>query len=228
MGKIGGASDSSLLLFWDELEQLLGPILQPIVGPLFDILREEANRAIILSTIVTLFLFVSIVVYVVYEVPSILGLFSSGMSMSPAKPEPPILARRPSARTRTPSETQEEAMSRAKLPSISQMHGLEVQSTIDKHRDDVLLTIRVTNNSDHEIEMVVVDIDLPDGIDVMTGSFRMQRIGTISSGMTKTADFRLKHYRGSLENITGQIEFMSSSHEITEIAIPRPTIAADE
>jgi hypothetical protein len=71
--------------------------------------------------------------------------------------------------------------------------------------------------------MVVVDLDLPEGIDYGVGSFRMQRLGTIESGASENAIFRLRETGGDLLKLTGFIEFMSASYELSKIDLPAPT-----
>lgn len=211
-------------LFWDELEKLLGPILQPIVGPLFDAFRDEAFRSVILSTIIAVCLFFVVVAYLVYEAPIVVHWLVHGPDISQAtahktrEPSRGVAARRTAQVTPTRKDT-------TKTKSLAEEIGdVVVTSKIEKHREEVTLTVNVKNESDFRIEMVVVDISVPEGIDFATGSFRMQRIGTVNSDETMSAVFRLKHISGSLADITGQVEFMSSSYEITKVNVPSPKI----
>jgi hypothetical protein len=211
-------------LFWDELEKLLGPILQPIVGPLFDVLRDEAFRSLILSTIIAICLFFLAITYLVYEVPVIFHWLGHGTDLSqgtvPRTREP---SRVDAARRAEPRTSARKDM--AKTKSLAEEIGdVVVTSRIEKRREEVTLTVNVKNESDFRIEMVVVDITVPQGIDFATGSFRMQRIGTVNPGETHPAVFRLKHTSGSLADVTGQVEFMSSSYEITKVSVPSPEI----
>jgi len=82
----------------------------------------------------------------------------------------------------------------------------------------------VTNNTTSRIEMVVVDVDLPEGIDMATGSFRMQRLGTISPDDTEFAHFKLNLVGGSLEDLRGHVEFMSDTYEISKMELPIPDL----
>ncbi|MHA1909523.1 MAG: hypothetical protein ACW98Y_19650 [Candidatus Thorarchaeota archaeon] len=210
--------------FWDELEELLGPIWQPIVGPLFDVLREESYRLMMLSTIVTVCIFVVVITFVVYEVPSIINwlIGGAGLSSLDTKPPPPKTTRRREPRRASRAPTKKEV--KAPTPVEAAVKGVNVRSLIEKERDVTILNVEIENQSDHRIEMVVTDIILPDGIDILPGSFRMQRIGTIESGGSRRCIFRLKHTEGSLSDISGHVEFMSSSYEITEVTIPSPEI----
>ncbi len=211
-------------LFWDELEKLLGPILQPIVGPLFDALRDEAFRSLVLSTVIAVCLFFVVVTYVVYEAPIVVQWLVRGTDISQGT----VQKTRDSSRMATARRTAQATSARketTKTKSLAEEIGdIVVTSRIEKRREEVTLTVNVKNESDFRIEMVVVDISVPEGIDFGTGSFRMQRIGTVNSGETSSAVFRLKHTSGSLADITGQVEFMSSSYEITKVNVPSPEI----
>ncbi len=215
-------NESITPLFWDELEELLGPIFQPIVGPLFDFLRVDANRLFLLSTISTLCIFFVVVVFIAYELPMIFQWLAYGSSSITGQP-----SRTSSTKTPTRYSTKATSARHEVKQSVSSAEAIGdviVASQIEKKRDEVQLNVNVTNMSEHQIEMVVVDLHVPAGIDFMTGSFRMQRLGTIPSGESSAAHFRLKHSYGSLAEISGQVEFMSSSYEITKVSIPSPQI----
>ncbi|MFW9933771.1 MAG: hypothetical protein ACFFDR_14120, partial [Candidatus Thorarchaeota archaeon] len=123
--------------------------------------------------------------------------------------------------TKATSAKREVAKAVSSAEAIGDVH---VTSVLEKKRDETILTVNVTNKSEHEIEMVVVDLRLPEGIDILAGSFRMQRIGTIKPGNSSAAHFRLRHNYGSLTELSGQVEFLSSSYEITKVDIPQPEI----
>lgn len=211
-------------LFWDELEKLLGPIFQPIVGPLFDALRDEAFRSVILSTVIAICLFFVVVAYLVYQAPIVVQWLIHGSDISQRAVQKTREPSRGVAGRRTAQAT---PARKPKIPAKSlaeEIGDVVVTSKIEKHREEATLTVNVKNESDFRIEMVVVDISVPEGIDFATGSFRMQRIGTVNSGETTSAVFRLKHISGSLADITGQVEFMSSSYEITKVNVPSPKV----
>lgn len=214
-------------LFWDELEDLLGPIFQPIVGPLFDVLQVDANRLFLLTSIVSMCVFFVVIAYVVYDLPVIFRWLSTGSASLNA-------TTRPSTGYSTPGKTPTRHSTRAtsarraetKTASAAEVIGdVTVVSTLEKQRDAAELTVAVTNKSEHPIEMVVVDLHMPEGIDLLRGSFRIQRIGTIPSGNTTSAKFMIKNNYGSYAEITGMVEFMSSSYEITKVDIPAPDVA---
>ena len=209
-------------LFWDELEELLGPIWQPIVGPLFDVLRDESTRLIMLTTAITVCIFIVVITFVVYEVPSLINWFIGGASMTTLEAKPPIPRKKILRDVRRPRSTPAPVKEPEPTPVPLAAKGVDVRSIIEKNRDEIILWVDVANNSDHRIEMVVVDIDLPIGIDITTGSFRMQRIGTIDSGDSARAMFKIKQIDGALSDITGHVEFMSSSYEITQVIMPSP------
>ncbi len=213
-------------LFWDELEQFLGPFFQPIVGPLFDYLRVDANRLFLLSTVMTLCFFAVVIAYTAYELPVIFRWLAAGSeSLNAAQSRPTTKRAAPMTSTRystkAKSAQQEE---KKKISSAEAIGDVHVTSVVEKKHEEVLLTVNVENKSEHQIEMVVVDLTLPPGIDIMTGSFRMQRIGTVQPGNSSAAHFRLRHNYGSLSELSGQVEFMSSSYEITKVDIPSPQI----
>ena len=209
-------------LFWDELENLLGPIFQPVVGPLFDFLRVDANRLFLLSTISMLCIFFVVVVYVAYELPVIFQWLAMGSASLSTQTSQPKKAAPPTRYTTKATSARHEA--KPPVSSAEAIGDVKVISRAEKKHEDVHLTVDVSNMSEHQIEMVVVDLYVPQGIDFMTGSFRMQRLGTIQPGTSAVANFRLRHEYGSLSEITGQVEFMSSSYEITKVKIPSPQI----
>ncbi len=218
--------DSIVPLFWDELENLLGPIFQPIVGPLFDFLRVDANRLFLLTMIVSFCIFFVLITYLVYELPVVfrwLAASSASLDGRPSKAKPTHKTTSQSTRYSTRATSARHATPAA-ASSAEVIGDVQVTSRVEKKREETLLTVNVTNKSDHEIEMVVVDLKLPEGIDILAGSFRMQRIGTIPPGSSSAAKFRLKHNYGSLSELSGQVEFMSSSYEITKVNIPSPEI----
>ncbi len=213
-------------LFWDELEQLLGPIFQPIVGPLFDILRVDANRLVLLTTIVSMCIFFVVIAYVVYDLPISFRWLSTGSASLNAATRsntgystPGKTPTRYSAKAKSAERTETKKVSTAEV-----IGDVTVESELVKVRDAAELTVTVTNKSEHPIEMVVVDLHLPEGIDIMTGSFRIQRIGTIPSGDSTAAKFMIQNNYGSYAKISGMVEFMSSSYEITKVDIPAPAI----
>ena len=75
--------------------------------------------------------------------------------------------------------------------------------------------------------MVIVDLDLPSGINVDVGSFRMQRLGSIHSGEIKTAEFLLRPLGGDPLEIGGHVEFLGASYEVSIIAIPVPDMEGE-
>ncbi len=207
-------------LFWEELRDLLGPFLAPIVNPAIDYLQIDANRAFILDTLITVCVFLIVLTYVAYELPAIYKWIISTAESQKSKA--------PSTQTPTTSRTRTTAPTRrASAPRQShaeQVGDVHVGSKLTKKRESLVLDVEVTNQSDHQIEMVVVDLHPPEGIEFKTGSFRMQRIGTIQPGTSRSAVFRLTHHRGLVSDITGYVEFMSSSYEITKVDIPPPEI----
>lgn len=208
--------------FWNELEAFLESLFGPIFNPMINALSDESFRLLVLSTIVVVSLFIAAVVYVIYEVPTILGWLVGGMSLSSFDTSPPPSKK--TTRRRLAKRSPHRIERTEEEPVVEPGPGIDVLPVIEKKRDEVALTVEVTNNTGHRIEMVVIDIDMPDGVDIMSGSFRMQRLGTIDAGESSTAIFRLKPNRGPFADIRGHVEFMSSTSDITQVSMPSPRI----
>lgn len=95
-----------------------------------------------------------------------------------------------------------------------------------KVRDAVSLMVTVHNESDSKIDMVVVDLDLPAGVDPAIGSFRMQRLGSIPAGQTESKEFLLNLRGGDLTKLTGYVEFLGASYEVSKISLPAIEVEA--
>jgi hypothetical protein len=102
--------------------------------------------------------------------------------------------------------------------------GVRVAAKIVRERELLRLTVDIKNGSTSHIDMVVVDLDLPTGIDAETGSFRMQRLGTINAGESKSVDFVLRPMGGEPSEIGGHVEFLGASYEVSKIPLPSPTM----
>jgi hypothetical protein len=211
--------------FWEELEQLLGPILQPIVHPIFMALDNESFRLTLLTTTITFFLIAAGLTWVLFEgIPLLTNLTEVAEElpdMDARRGRPHSTAAYQRHQTVPHGRDTEPKREARPEPSITQT-GVRVISELSKERETVILTVKVENTTDSKIEMVVVDIDLPAGIDSDIGSFRMQRLGTIDSGSSEAAEFRLRQYGGNLTKIGGFIEFMSASYEVSKIDLPTP------
>ncbi len=230
---LGFSQDSRFKsLFWDELEELLGPILEPIVSPIFDILRDEATRLALLSTIAITSIIIAVMIFVVFELPLFfkwfVGVFdpdASPVSTSPSVHGTPtsitrhVTPSRVVARRTTKGKGEEE---KAKREVIENVDGVEVRAFIIKNREEIQLDVIVDNQGDSKIEMAVVDIDLPFGFEILTKSFRMYRLGTVEAGDKEVATFYMRQIGGKIEDITGHIEFMSAAYEVTKINLPLP------
>jgi hypothetical protein len=217
-------------LFWDELEKLLGPILQPIIHPIFMALDNESFRLMVLTTTISFFLIAAGVTWVIFEgLPLLMNITEvteelPEMDSRRGRPQSTERFRRyqtthiPRVQESTPQKEKEPK------PAVIQQTGVRVTSELKKTRETAELIVNVENITDSPIQMVVVDIDLPIGIDPEIGSFRMQRLGTIESGNSKKAVFRLRQTGGEYKRISGFIEFMSASYEVSKIDLPSPQI----
>ena len=217
--------------FWQELEDLLGPILGPIVRgifePVYRTFENPAFRAQTLTAIIWTAMIVGGLVFVAYEAPGFLG-WIMGTQTSPAKKQAQsrpaeTRAHRQSVERRAESRSRVDA-ERERKQAFVDASGVAVQSKVSQQGDEFLLNVFVTNGSDHQIDMVIVDLDLPADIDTATGSFRMQRLGTIASGQTQIAEFRLRDRGGVVEDIAGHVEFLGASYEISKLPLPVPEI----
>jgi hypothetical protein len=219
------------MAFWQELEDLLGPILGPIVRgifePVYRTFEDQAFRTQALSAIIWTSMIVGGLVFVVYEAPSFLNWIMGGQTATKkvrAPSRPAQRAQRMSAERRTASQSKVEE-ARKKKQAIVDASGVKVQSKIRRENDELLLTVLVNNGSGHQIDMVVVDIDLPADIHTSTGSFRMQRLGTVSPGETEVVEFRLQNRGGDPSEIGGHVEFLGASYEVSKIPLPPPEMS---
>ena len=216
--------------FWQELEDFLGPILGPIVRgvfePVYRALEDPVFRSQILFTIIWTAMIIGGLAFVIYEVPSFFG----GILGSPAtiRPQGSSIhaqqAQRQSVERRAVSKSNVEE-ERKKKQAIVDKSGVKVQSKVARNGEDLLLTVIVKNDSGNQIDMVVIDIEPPADIHSSIGSFRMQRLGSISPGETDTAEFKLEDRGGDISTIRGHVEFLGASYEVSKIPIPSPDIA---
>jgi len=218
------------MAFWQELEDLLGPILGPIVRgifePVYRTFEDQAFRTQALTAIIWTSMIVGGLVFVIYEAPGFLSWIMGGQKTTRPQrtPAPALRAQRLAAERRTASQSMVDE-ARKRKQAIVDASGVKVQSKINRQRDELLLTVLVNNGSGHQIDMVVVDIDLPADIHTQIGSFRMQRLGTVAPGETEVAEFRLQDRGGKVEEIRGHVEFLGASYEVSKVEIPPPTIA---
>lgn len=209
-----------ILTFLHQLWDTWGPSL----GPLYDALNSEYIQSLLLTTVVTTVVFASVTVFVLYEgqgiVRALVGEPSALTGLSSSKESPPPRAQLSGRPSSAQTQIKRESPTTAELESA----GVAVHSTFVKDSEGYLLSVEVHNRMDQRIDMVVVDTDLPAGVDSRVGSFRMQRLGTIKPGESKTARFGLVSTTGTLSGIRGYVEFMSASYEISRIEIPVPEI----
>jgi hypothetical protein len=216
--------------FWQELEDLLGPILGPIVRgifePVYRTFEDPLFRTQTLSAIIWTAMIVGGLVFVAYEAPGFINWITGSQISSSRKQiaaRPAKSAQRTAAERRTASASKVDVERERRL-AVMEASGVKVQSRIKRQREGFLLSVIVNNGSDHQIDMVAVDIDLPADIDTSTGSFRMQRLGTIASGQTEIAEIGLQDRGGDVTAIGGYVEFLSASYEISKIPLPAPEI----
>ena len=217
--------------FWQELEDLLGPILGPIVRgffePVYRTFEDSVFRTQFLNTVIWTAMILGGLLFVVYEVPSFLNWIMGGQSSAPRRQTATVAARTRAQRTAaqqrqaTQSKVEEE---RERKRAVVEASGVKVRSILSRMREELILDVVVKNGSSQQIDMVVVDIDLPADINTSTGSFRMQRLGTIGAGETEIAQFRLIDLGGNPATISGHVEFLSASYEVSKITLPPPEI----
>lgn len=209
---------------WDQLDEIFGPILHPIFDPVFAALQDASLRSMLLSAIIWSFLVIGGLVFLVYEGRVFVG-FVTGSKIAPL---PPAVSSKSTSKTRTQSESarlrktsaEKSKQEGQERESKVQASGVRVSAKMKKSREAVLLTVTVHNGSDSKIDMVVVDIDLPAGVDAAIGSFRMQRLGSILAGQSESKEFLLNVRGGDLSQIGGYVEFLGASYEVSKIPLP--------
>ncbi len=218
------------MAFWVELEEMLGPVFGPIIRGIFEpvwrTLEDPSFRSTILSTIIWTFLIVGGLVFVIYEAPGFLNLMmgtqpTASKRITPSRSTHTRLAQS-AQRQEADTKLQE---GREKRQAEVKAYGVKVSSNLQKSGEEFILSVTVNNESSSQIDMVVVDIDLPADINISIGSFRMQRLGTIAAGTTKIAEFRIQQRGGNLGEIAGHVEFLSASYEVSTLPIPPPELS---
>ena len=207
---------------WTDISTFLHLLLDPVLIALQDI---ELRRAV-LSTVIWSFLIICGLVFVVYEFPAIFKLISGTQTQSTSEKRKATVDGRIQAASASAARHQisldKMQKEREKREAAVRQTGVTVTAKIKRERELLKLNVRITNASNSHINMVVVDLDLPSGIDAETGSFRMQRLGTINAGETKTANFILRPMGGEPSEIGGHVEFLGASYEVSKIPIPVP------
>ncbi len=230
LGIISIIPKSAMLLQSDLSDEIL-TFLHLLLDPIFVALQDEGFRGNILSTVIWSFLVICGLVFVVYEMPSIINLIS-GPSTKPVRRKlKTVSAARAKAATASATrhqlsrdKTQKERERRAK--SVEET-GVSVSTKIQRERELLRLIVDIKNGSTSKIDMVIVDLDIPHGIDVDIGSFRMQRLGSIDVGEKKRAEFLLKPMGGNPLDIGGHVEFLGASYEVSLISIPVPEMEGE-
>jgi hypothetical protein len=204
--------------FWSDISNFLHLLLDPIIGAFEDI----ALRRTIFSTVIWSCLIICGLVFIVYEFPLVISTIMG------TQKRPIQLAMKPKTSSESTSATrhllsqQKAQREREKREKAVRETGVRVSANLVNERELIRLTVGVTNGSSSHIDMVVVDLDLPSGIDAETGSFRMQRLGTINSGESKSVDFILRPMGGNPLEIGGHVEFLGASYEVSKIPLPKP------
>jgi hypothetical protein len=212
-----------LQTIWDQFDEIFGPILHPIFDPILSALQNIAVREMLLSTLIWLFLVIGGLVFVVYEGPVLMKVIL-GSTPSLPKTTTPRSSSRVGQQTGTAklhSESAEKSKREGeKRDSQIQASGVRVTAKLKKIRETLQLKVTVHNGSDSQIDMVVVDLEIPAGIDPAIGSFRMQRLGSIPAGQSETKDFLLNPRGGDITKIGGYVEFLGASYEVSKIPLP--------
>jgi hypothetical protein len=212
-----------LQTIWDQLDEIFGPILHPIFDPIFIALQDTALRAALLSAVIWLCLVIGGLVFIVYEGPVLLNLITGSTASLPKTTTP---RSEPKRKQQTDTQGLHRAMAERtkkegqERESQIQASGVRVTTKMKKLRETVSLEVTVYNGSDSKIDMVVVDLDIPAGIDPAIGSFRMQRLGSIPAGQSETKEFLLNPRGGDLAKLGGYVEFLGASYEVSKIPLP--------
>jgi len=216
----------TVMMLQGDIGTDISNFLHLLLDPLLFAIQDEELRRIIFSTIIWSCLIICGLVFVVYEVPTVLTLISGPQSQSFTKQNRETKDGRAEAATASASrhqlslaKSQEE---REKREAAVKQTGVTVATKLVKDRELLRLSVKIKNASNSHINMVVVDLNLPSGIDAEVGSFRMQRLGTINAGEVKTADFILRPMGGDPADIGGYVEFLGASYEVSKIPLPVP------
>ena len=218
-----------LQTIWDQLDEIFGPILHPILDPIMTALQDTALRAMLLSVIIWSFLVIGGLVFVVHEGRVLLQMISGSAA---SLPKTATAMSTPRAGQQTDTAKLHRAMSERvkkegqERESRIQASGVRVTAKMKKIREAVSLNVTVHNGSDSKIDMVVVDLDLPSGIDPAIGSFRMQRLGSILSGQSESKEFLLNLRGGDPTKVGGHVEFLGASYEVSKIPLPSIEVEA--
>jgi hypothetical protein len=214
-------------LFLEDLWQFFEPILGPFLNPLIDALGNVSFRATILSTIVTFFISVTILVFFVYEAPSFFGwIFQLPVDEieETRASRQAYESKASSARRLERTKKKQEKAPPKKRPSIIEDGGVRVSSNIERKEGYMVLSILIENLVSVKIDMVAIDLELPERVETAIGDFRMQRLGTIEGHSSKTGEFRLINHGGDLSELSGYVEFLSATAEISKVELPAPSM----
>jgi len=216
----------TVMMLQGDIGTDISNFLHLLLDPLLFAIQDEGLRRTIFSTVIWSCLIICGLVFVVYEVPTVLTLISGPQSQSYAKQKRETKDGRAEAATASASRHQlsldKSQKEREKREAAVRQTGVTVAAKLVKERDLLRLYVKINNASNSNINMVVVDLNLPSGIDAEVGSFRMQRLGTITAGETKTAEFVLRPMGGEPTEIGGYVEFLGASYEVSKIALPVP------
>lgn len=226
LGILNSLPKSAMLLqsdMWDDIQTFLHLLLDPI----FAALQDEGLRSTILSTVIWSFLVICGLVFAVYEFPSLIK-FVTGAPPQSIKRQLTTAEETPKSQSAAASASRHQ-ISRDKADKERDRRekavrdtGVRVAAKIAREQELLRLTVGIKNGSRTRIDMVVIDLDLPEGIDTEVGSFRMRRLGSIGAGELRTAEFLLKPMGGDPLDIGGHVEFLGASYEISKIPLPVP------
>lgn len=215
---------------WEDISTFLHLLLDPILIAF----QDEALRRTLLSTVIWSLLVICGLVFAAYEFPSIINLIM-GTQAKPIRAQTKTTS---PLRPRTASESSSASRHQLSLDKAQQERerrelavrktGVTVAARLVQKHELLHLSVSIKNGSTSHIDMVVVDLNLPSGIDTETGSFRMQRLGTINAGESKTANFMLRPMGGNPSDIGGDVEFLGASYEVSKIPIPFPEMEGIE
>ena len=215
-----------VMLMQNDLWNDISAFLHLLLDPIFIALEDLALRRTILSTMIWSCLVICGLVFVVYEFPALIGLIM-GTQKKPVKVATEQ-AGKPRTRVESSSASRHQISrdkvqkEREKREQAVRETGVRVAAKLVRERELIRLTVGIKNGSTTHIDMVVVDLDLPPGIDAEIGSFRMQRLGTINAGESKSVDFLLRPMGGDPAEIGGHVEFLGASYEVSKIPLPSP------
>ncbi len=214
-------------MFWNEIYDLIRPIVGPFLDPILEQLQNAAFRLFVLNSIILISVILSGAVYIMYEIPGLLRWMTSDSLLSPTSQRSTHIASQSHRLTRKTVPSQHAQVRPSAVGSGESItNSVRVVSLVSLRREGYLLTVTIENISPERLDMVMVSVNPPSGIAIEVGSFRMQRLGTIMPREKKSALVNLKYLGGNLSEIGGYVEFLG--RDFGRMPLPPPKLPDQE